>query len=492
MIRFNLCKNILASLLACAAMTIPSPAQTFTNLFTFNRTNGWVPIAPLAQGIDGNFYGVTSQGGGAGEGTFFKITSTGTLTTLYNFCSQSNCDDGGAPEAGVILATDGNFYGTAPEGGANNVGGVVYKVSSSGHQTALYSFCAQSDCTDGADPWGGIVQGIDGNFYGTARDGGNGPQCINNGYCGNVYKMTPSGSLSTIYNFCSQPNCTDGLLPVTSLVQGPDGNFYGATITFDSFGGTIFKVTPSGSLTSLYTFCEQQGCVNGNQASTLVLGSDGNFYGTTPRGGASGPNGLGTVFKMTPQGVLTTLYSFCSQASCTDGADPGGGLVEGTNGNFYGTTSEGGTNGSGTLGGTIFMITPQGNLTTLYNFCAQANCADGTDPEGPPVQGTDGNFYGTTSGGNVGNGTIYKLATGLGPFVRFLPAAGKAGSEVGILGNSLTGAGSVTFAGVAAKFNVISSTLIIAHVPTGAKTGKIQVTLSNGTLLSNMPFYVLK
>jgi uncharacterized repeat protein (TIGR03803 family) len=195
---------------------------------------------------------------------------------------------------------------------------------------------------------------------------------------------------------------------------------------------------------------------------------------------------------MTPQGVLTTLYSFCSNFSCTDGADPAGGLVQGTDGNFYGTTSEGGTNGSGTLGGTIFMITPQGNLTTLYNFCSQANCADGTDPEGPPVQGTDGNFYGTTSGGNIGSGTLYKLATGLSPFVRFLPAAGKTGAEVGILGNSLTTATSVTFGGVSAKFSVISATLIIAHVPTGAKTGKIQVTLSSGTLLSNMPFYVLK
>jgi uncharacterized repeat protein (TIGR03803 family) len=304
--------------------------------------------------------------------------------------------------------------------------------------------------------------------------------------------MTPFGTVTTIYNFCSLPNCADGLLPTTPLVQGTDGNLYGATSQFDTFPATIFKITTSGKLTTLYTFCEQQGCTSGDAPNALLLGTDGNFYGITSRGGASGPNGLGTVFKMTPGGTLSTLYSFCSVGSCLDGADPGGGLVEGTDGNLYGTTSEGGQYGSGTLGGTIFKITPQGSLTTLYSFCAQQpNCADGTDPFGPPTQGTDGNFYGTTSGGNVGSGTLYKLATGLGAFIKFLPAGGKVGSEVGILGNALVGATAVTFNGVAAKFSIPSATLILTHVPTGAKSGVITVTTPGGTLTSNVPFHVI-
>jgi uncharacterized repeat protein (TIGR03803 family) len=493
MTRLGVCKAGCVVFFVCAAMAVAAPAQTFTNLFTFDRTNGWDPLAPLVQGIDGNFYGVTYQGGAGSNpaGTVFKVTPAGGLTTLYNFCSQSNCSDGSTPASGLVLATDGNFYGTASEAGANIVGGTVYKVTATGKLTTLYSFCAQENCTDGSTPQGGVVQGVDGNFYGMTRDGGNGPLCIDNGYCGNVFKMSSSGTLTTIYNFCSLPNCTDGLLPTTSLVLGTDGSLYGATNQFDAFPATIFKITTSGKLTTLYTFCEQQGCTTGDAASTLLLGTDGNFYGMTDRGGATGPNGLGTVFKMTPAGKLTTLYSFCSVGGCLDGADPGGGLVEGTDGNFYGTTSEGGQFANGILGGTIFKITPQGTLTTLYSFCAQPNCADGTDPFGPPVQGTDGNFYGTTSGGNVGNGTIYKLATGLTPFVKFLPVGGKVGSEVGILGNALTGATGVTFNGTAAQFSVVSSTLILTHVPVGGTTGKIKVTVPSGTLTSNVAFYVI-
>ncbi|HTA25958.1 MAG TPA: choice-of-anchor tandem repeat GloVer-containing protein [Terriglobales bacterium] len=494
MTKISACKMAAAFFLLCVATAVDSPAQTFTNLFTFDRTNGWEPVAPLTQGIDGNFYGVTAEGGSGSNpvGTVFKVTPAGHLTSLYNFCSQSNCADGASPESALLLATDGNFYGTASEAGGNIVGGTVYKITSLGKLTTLYSFCAEDNCTDGASPQGGVVEGVDGNFYGTTRDGGNGPLCISNGYCGNVFKMTPSGAVTTIYNFCSLPNCTDGLLPTTPLVQGTDGNLYGATSQFDTFPATIFKITTSGKLTTLYTFCEQQGCTNGDAANALLLGTDGNFYGITSRGGASGPNGLGTVFKMTPGGTLTTLYSFCSLPSCLDGADPGGGLVEGTDGNFYGTTSEGGQYGSGTLGGTIFKITPQGTITTLYSFCAQQpNCADGTDPFGPPTQGTDGNFYGTTSGGNVGSGTIYKLATGLGPFIRFLPAGGKVGSEVGILGTNLTGATSVMFNGSSAKFSVPLPTLILTHVPTGAKSGMIKVTTPSGTLTSNVPFHVI-
>jgi|SRR5580698_1119123 uncharacterized repeat protein (TIGR03803 family) len=464
---------------------IACSAQTFSNLFTFDGTDGATPVGTLTQDIDGNFYGATIYGGtgkGGGEGTAFKVTSTGSFSTIYNFCNKANCVDGNVPFWGVVLGTDGSLHGTTSNGGANTVGGTVYKVTSAGKLTVLYSFCSQPNCTDGSTPEGGLIEGIDGNYYGTTRNGGNGPLCLSRGDCGNVFKSTPSGTTATIYNFCSQPNCTDGILPTAPLVQGTDGNFYGSTTELNGIPATIFKLTPSGTLATLYTFP-----VTWNGVSALVEGTDGNFYGTITSGG---DYGYGMAFKMTSGGTLTPLYSFCANFGCTDGSSPQG-LEPGTDANFYGTTSEGGENASGTAGGTIFSLSPTGTYAVLYNFCSQSNCGDGSNPDAPPIQGTNGNFYGMTSGGNLNKGTIYSLATGLGPFVKFLPAAGKVGAEVGILGNSLTSSTAVTFNGTSAKFSVISSTLILAHVPTGAKSGLINVTLPSGTLSSNVPFHVI-
>src|SRR5208282_398944 len=206
----------------------------------------------------------------------------------------------------------------------------------------LYSFCSQPSCTDGNTPRGGLIQATDGNLYGTTNDGGS------NGF-GTVFKITPSGTLTTLYNFCSEPDCPDGTYPETGVIQATDGNFYGTT------GSTVFKITPSGTL--IFDVAVD-GVPNG-----LIQASDGNFYGTTYGGGA---NSDGTVFKITPSGTLTTLYSFCSKANCTDGANPQAGLIQATDGNFYGTTTFGGANSDGT----VFKITPSGGtLTTLYSFC---------------------------------------------------------------------------------------------------------------------------
>jgi uncharacterized repeat protein (TIGR03803 family) len=158
--------------------------------------------------------------------------------------------------------------------------------------------------------------------------------------------------LTTLYSFCSQPNCTDGWFPLAALVQGTDGNFYGTTASGGKFGvtnevngGTVFKITSAGVLTTLYNFCSQGAfCNDGSYPSAaLVQGTDGNFYGTTEFGGfafyCSNSPGCGTVFMVTPTGgVETTIYNFCSQPNCTDGLQAGGGLVRATDGNFYGTT----------------------------------------------------------------------------------------------------------------------------------------------------------
>ncbi len=271
--------------------------------------------------------------------------------------------------------------------------------------TTLASF----DGTDGANPYlAGLVQGSDGNLYGTTKSGGaNGD--------GVVFQITPSGTLTAIHNFCSQPGCTDGSAPQAGLVQATDGNFYGTTTKFggQNKAGTVFRITPSGTLTTLHSFSGPDG---GFPSAALLQAIDGNLYGTTLSGGVNSGAG-GTVFKITTSGTLTTLYSFSSLTLCTDGSGPQAALVQGTDGNFYGTTVAGGNNSncaSGSTCGTVFTLTPSGALTTLYNFCSQPNCADGGLPYAGLVQGTDGNFYGTTSFGGSGiasAGTVFKISS---------------------------------------------------------------------------------
>jgi uncharacterized repeat protein (TIGR03803 family) len=256
-------------------------------------------------------------------------------------------------------------------------------------------------------------------------------------------------------------------------------------------GGTVYRITQRGKLTTLYSFCSQTNCTDGaNPYAGLVQASNGDFYGTTVSGGTGG---FGTVFRITPTGTPTTLYRFCSQPTpageCTDGAEPVAGLVQATNGDFYGTTLEGGANGYGA----IFKITPGGKLTTLYSFCSQGGypaCTDGAVPYAALVQATNGNFYGTTEEGGAGYGTVFSLSVGLGPFVETLPTSGKVGKAVKILGSDLTGATSVSFNGTAAGFKVVSSSEITTTVPTDASTGKVQVVTPSGTLSSNVLFRV--
>jgi uncharacterized repeat protein (TIGR03803 family) len=264
-------------------------------------------------------------------------------------------------------------------------------------------------------------------------------------------------------------------------VQATNGNFYGTT------RGTVFEITPAGALTVLQS--------EGSDAG-LVQASSGNLYGTTVGGGGSiyCVGGCGTVFEITPKGTLTTLYSFCT-ANCTDGNSPAAALIQATDGSLYGTTPFGGNDDGG---GTIFKITPKGKLTTLYDFCSQVNCDDGFQPDSSLFQATNGSFYGTTPFGGIGAaciygcGTVYSLSTGLGPFVETLPASGKVGAKIIILGNNLTGSTAVTFNGKSAAFTVVSDTEITATAPTGATTGKVAVTTPSGVLKSNVSFRLME
>jgi uncharacterized repeat protein (TIGR03803 family) len=259
-------------------------------------------------------------------------------------------------------------------------------------------------------------------------------------------------------------------------VQTPDGNFYGTTAEGGANRiGSVFKMTPQGTLTTLYNF----GDAGGNSPVALVEAPDGNFYGTTTYGPGAGV-GNGTVFKITPEGNLTTLHTF----NTAEGYRPGG-LLLASDGNFYGITTAGGTNGLGS----IYRITPQGAMTTVHSF----DVADGgAAPSAALFQATDGKFYGVTSGYSGFNlvGTLFSLSMGLGPFVKTLPHFGEPGGVVKLLGTDLEGATTISFNGTAAAFKVVSPTEILTRVPAGATSGKIQVTTPRGALFSAGPFVV--
>jgi uncharacterized repeat protein (TIGR03803 family) len=337
------------------------------------------PSAALVQGTDGNLYGTTGYGGVSGKGTVFQITLAGALTTLISF----NGTNGNHPAAALVQGSDGNFYGTTANGGTNGNNGTVFQITPAGVLTTLASF----NGTNGSYPAAGLAQGSDGNFYGTTSAGG-----ANN--LGTVFEFTPAGVLTSLVSF----NNTDGAAPLAAVVQGSDGNFYGTTASGGANqDGTVFKMTPAGVLTSLVSF----NFADGFAPTGLVQGSDGNFYGTAEYGGnlsLNGGYGFGTVFRMTPSGALTTLASF----NGINGSFPCAGLVQGSDGNFYGTTAGGGAGG----GGTVFKMTSAGTLTRLVSF----NGPDGNGPQAPLVQGSDGNFYGTTTyGGASGLGTVFRV-----------------------------------------------------------------------------------
>lgn len=229
-------------------------------------------------------------------GTVFRLTPTGTLTTLYNFCSLPNCADGEVPRTPLIQARNGNLYGvTSGGGGSTNCYsgcGTVFELSPSGALTTLHSF----NLTDGGYP-SGLVQGIDGNFYGTTFQGGTGTGILCPTECGTVFKITLAGQFTTLHSFCTQTQCHDGGA-ATPLILATDGNFYGTTLHGgnSSGSGTIYRITPQGALTTLYAFCSQPGCPDGQYAGELLQATDGNFYGITQQGG-SGLNGYGTIFR---------------------------------------------------------------------------------------------------------------------------------------------------------------------------------------------------
>jgi uncharacterized repeat protein (TIGR03803 family) len=311
------------------------------------------------------------------------------FATLFSF----DFTDGSQPWAGLVQGADGDFYGTTYNGGPSSAMsmGTVFKITSSGTLTTLHNFIFKDHFyPDGDNAFGQLVQGTNGDFYGTTYQGGD-VGGVSGG--GTVFRITPTGKFTLLHTF----DGTDGSLSYAGLIQATNGDFLGTTTaggTYDS--GTIFKITPTGTLTTLHNF----GSAGDGTFpySALIQGTDGNFYGTTSEGGT---NNYGTVFKMTPNGNLTVLHSFDG----SDGDTPYAGLIQ-SGSDFFGTTSGNATNNFGT----VFQITPGGALTTLHYF---GSAGDGTGPWCALVKGSDGNFYGTTrSGGANSDGTVFRITTG--------------------------------------------------------------------------------
>jgi uncharacterized repeat protein (TIGR03803 family) len=471
----------------------------------------------LIQGTNGNFYGTADNGGNFsestnGSGTVFEVTAQGAVTVLHTFCSQANCTDGNKP-VGVMQAASGSFYGMTAYGGSQNASqcevqgfygcGTIFEITTTGQFVTLYNFCSQASCSDGALPATLLVQGTNGNLYAATQGGGSSNQAVCGGSCGVIFELTTDGKLATLYNFCTQSDCSEGWGP-GSLILGNDGNFYGTTLNGGAnAAGTFYQLTPTGRLTVVHAF---NGPTEGSSAIVSMQAADGNFYGVGTRGGSQS---VGTFFQMTSSGALTVLRNFGVPNSVGGGANPTG-IMQATDGNFYGTTTWGGDGTAPFIAecpsyigcGTLFQITPAGQFTLLENFCGREICSSGSLPFAPPIQATNGNIYGTTGfAGNgsecenlndPGCGTVYREELGLVPFVTTNPALGKPGWSINILGNELTETTSVAFNGTPATFTVVSPTDIKATVPSGATSGTIQVTTPSGTLSSNVAFRVLR
>jgi len=334
--------------------------------------------------------------------------STGTLSTAYPFTGGT---DGGAPYAGLVTGTAGTLYGTTETDGSSGFG-TVYQITTGGSFNSIYSFTGGAD---GGNPFSGVITGFGGFLYGTTGTGGSG--------FGTVYQLSSTGSFATLHSFIG----TDGATPYGGLVTGTDGNLYGATESGGTYGhGTIYQSSTTGSFNSLYSFTG--GNDGGSPQSTLDSAPNTFLYGTTVTGGSSGN---GTIFTVTTTGSLATVHSF---SGSTDGASPFGGLITGTDGIFYGATE---TSGSGNFG-TLYQLTQSGTFTTLHSFTGGS---DGGNPYAPPVQASDGNFYGATSTGGADNlGTIYQFtSTGSFSTIYSFTGGNDGGNPVGALDEGVTG-----------------------------------------------------
>ena len=447
--------------LAFTGAAVPVYAQTYSVIYT----------SPGSPGIQ-NPLGLIAQGrdgnmysvssnGGTFYGTAFKFSPSGAVTVIN--------DVGYFPYGGLTLGSDGNFYGQDSDGGVVgncglSGGGQVYKLTPAGTLTVLHNFTGG---TDGCDPMAAPIEGTNGIYYGTTPNTNN----------GTIYSVTSAGVFTTLHTF----DVTDGQGAYAPLVQGTDGNFYGNTVYGGSSGdGVIFKMTPAGVLTVLHNFT---GIPDGRIA---VLRADpGDRRKLLWRRGRR-RHVLRHSFQDHPAGVFTVLHTF--QDGPSDGAGPSSSLTQGSDGKLYGVTSAGGTTG----GGTIYSITTTGTYT--FSTTSSIPAPPATTPTAPLRQNTNGKFYGDAYYGGDSNcncGVLYSFDMKLGAFINLQSSAGKEGAKIGILGQGFSASSVVKFAGVQATSVVrTGTTFITATVPAGALTGKVTVTTGTKTLTSAQTFKV--
>ena len=346
-----------------------SPSGEMTVLHTFDGTSGAGPSTSLLQTTDGYLYGTTMTGDGwRWAGSVFRLDEAGTMTNVHVFRG----DDALSPEAGLIEGEDGRLYGAAM-GGENNRG-AVFRVDPSNALTVIHSF----DGADGSYPRAALLQAVDGDFYGTTSSGGEND-------LGTVFRMQSSGEVTTIHSF----DGPQGQAPNSALIQTPEGSLYGTTTRGGTEGaGTVFRIDAAGSFTMLDSLSGDDGAYPG----PLVRG-EASLYGNAWSGGA---HSFGTIFEIDSSGTLEACHAFDG----TEGAHPLGEMIRATDGNFYGTANGGGVTGHGT----VYRMNVAEELTTLHTF---QGGEDGSGPRAGLIQATDGNFYGTTGG--TGAGTIFRM-----------------------------------------------------------------------------------
>jgi uncharacterized repeat protein (TIGR03803 family) len=460
-----------------------TPAGAITTLYNFSGPDGSYPYGGLTLSTDGNFYGTSSAGGANGFGTIFKITPTGALTTLHSFTGSDGETPYAPPVQGkngsyygvtfngtaysitssgtfkllnpsipgytyvpLILASDGNFYGTTASGGTTGYG-TVFRMSATGTVKIVYNF----DITHGEYDYDPVVQGSDGFLYGPIPAGGSFPSAA-----GVVFKLSTGGAITVLHEFDAN-GLTDGDKPYSGLVAATDGNFYGATSSGNPNGstpnGALFKITKSGTYSVLHVF---DGTHGGGQYATSMQHTNGIFYGQTNGGGALG-NG---VFYSLAEGIppFISLVGYPSSTAGTTVEILGDGLT-GTTSVMFGS------------GSTSFTVISDTYLTAVV-----------------PASGTTGTVTVTTPSGTLNSKQIFKV---LPVVLSFKPTSGPVGTQVTITGTGLTGTSKVTFGGVkTTAFTVNSGTQITATVPTGAKTGKVTITTAGGSAIGPGTFTV--
>ena len=382
---------------ALVGMCIGARAASFQTLFSFDGQNeGGNPYyaGVVRDPVTGNLYGTTYSGRG-GRGVVFQLASDGTETVLYAFGPGG---DGTNPASGVIRDRRGNLYGTTTKGGAHGAG-AVFKITTKGKEKLIHSF----DFTGGATPMGSMIFDDKGNLYGTTWGGGN----VDDGCCGTIFKITRTGTFKVLYNFFFGIDGYEntGIGPEGGLTIDSEGQLYGTTYSGGEIlgvsNGTVFRLSPKGVITVLHSFTS--GTDGAHPHAGVIEDSSGNFYGTTEAGGKYG---LGTVYKLTRSGnnyVESVLYSFTGQ---DDGKAPDGPLYLGASGTLYGTTGDGGDPNYCRCG-VVFKLAPNGSYTALHQF---TYATDGGFPHAGLIADGQGNLFSTADGGGAGGaGTVFKL-----------------------------------------------------------------------------------